>query len=409
LPIILLVGSPFGGLEEVLDAVCGECGLAKDAHNLDDGPADFEAVLDDGNETVCDNGDVYLYANSILGLAPEFLDLKVLLNPLEEKFDLPPVLVEQGDVLGSKIEVVRVVCECPVNVRCIVNDASDGKGIVLLVPLSREADGLVSQDVVLPLGQVFSCFDDVFRTELLPYDEECSRLFDGEESGEVKVASVKHIAGKRLVCEPVHSIDVMQPCGSDSVEHRYLRDDVNLGVNLDAGFGTPEFCPTKYRYAEVDDCGIDSIEPTMQFKLLREAPGLGNGDHVKGKLLENPVVSESAGFGQHLPVDRLMAKAEKLEFLTMGNCNICKFPETSAAHKLAKHQNQQMIPMRHRPAFGSVVVSDYDTPELPLWKEMGYLGKNELPYMHTCYDFESNAKVSISKPGQGIGRSKHCA
>jgi hypothetical protein len=30
------------------------------------------------------------------------------------------------------------------------------------------------------------------------------------------------------------------------------------------------------------------------------------------------------------------------------------------------------------------------------------LCKNEYPCMHICSDFESDAKVSISKPGQGI-------
>ena len=29
--------------------------------------------------------------------------------------------------------------------------------------------------------------------------------------------------------------------------------------------------------------------------------------------------------------------------------------------------------------------------------------------MHICSDFESDAKVSISKPGQGIGWLKRCA
>jgi hypothetical protein len=29
--------------------------------------------------------------------------------------------------------------------------------------------------------------------------------------------------------------------------------------------------------------------------------------------------------------------------------------------------------------------------------------------MHICFDFESNAKVRISKPGLGIGWLKRCA
>ena len=409
LPFILPIGLLFEWLEQVSDVVCGERRLAKDAQNLDDGSANFEVMLDDGNEAVGDNSDVDLYSDGILGLSPEFLDLEVLLNPLEEEFDLPSVLVQECDVLGRKVEVVRIICECPVKVFCIEDNASDGERIVLLVPLSREADGLVSQDIVLPLKQVISRFDNVFRFELLTYDEEGSRLLNGKEPGEVKVASVKHIAGKTLVCEPVHRIDVMNLCIGNPVEDRYLCGNVNLGVDSDTRLCTSKFCPTEYRHTKVDGSGIDGIESSMQFKLLREASGLGNGHHVKGKLLKDTVVSESVGFGQYLSVDRLAAKAEKYGFLTMGGCYICKLPKTSAAHKLAEHKNQHVAPMGHRPSSGSVVVFDDDASELPLWEEPGYLCKNICSNIHVCSDFESDAKVYISRFGQDIRKLKCCA
>ena len=147
----------------------------------------------------------------------------------------------------------------------------------------------------------------------------------------------------------------------------------------------------------------------MQFKLLRDTSGLGNGHHVKSKLLKDTMVSESIGLRQHLSVDRLVAKSEVFRLLGMGGCYICEFPKASTAHKLTEHQNQQMVPMRHRPALGPVVVLGEYSPELPLWEELGYLCKNVLSNMHVCSDFESDAKVSISKPGQGIAGLKRCA
>jgi len=110
-----------------------------------------------------------------------------------------------------------------------------------------------------------------------------------------------------------------------------------------------------------------------------------------------------------LPVDGLVAKSEVFRLLGMGDCNICDFPEASAAHELTEHQNHQMVPVRHRPALGPVVVFVEYAPELPLREELYYLCKNECPYIHICSDFESDAKVSISKPGQGVGGLKRCA
>jgi len=171
-------------------------------------------------------------------------------------------------------------------------------------------------------------------------------------------------------------------------------------MNSDARLGASELSPSEYGHAQVNGRGVNGIESAMQFKLLRDTSGLGNGHHVKSKLLKDTMTSESIGLRQHLSVDWLVAKSEVFRLLSMGGCYICKFPETSAAHELAEHQNQQMVPMRHRPTLGPVVVLGEYPPELPLRKELYYLCKNECPYMHICSDFESDAKVGISKPGQ---------
>ena len=58
-----LIFLPFERLEQVLDAVRGECRLAKDTHDLKHGTANLEVMLDDGNEAICDDGNVYLNTN----------------------------------------------------------------------------------------------------------------------------------------------------------------------------------------------------------------------------------------------------------------------------------------------------------------------------------------------------------
>ena len=67
-----------------------------------------------------------------------------------------------------------------------------------------------------------------------------------------------------------------------------------------------------------------------------------------------------------------------------------------------------MVPMRHGPAFGPVFILGDNVPELPLREELGNLCENVCSNVHFCSDFESDAKVSISKPGQGIGGLKCC-
>ena len=409
LPIIRILCLLLERLEQVLDAVRGECRLAKDTHDFDDWSTNLKVMLDDCNEAVCDDSNVYLYAHGILRLAPETFDLKMLLDPFEEELHLPPILVEQGDVLCTEEEVVRVVDKAAMQFRRIVNDSSDNAGILLLVFFLGKADALVFEHVVSAIENTFAIDNLVCRLAFLPDDKEGAKHMNLIETGKIKVASVKHIAGKSLVCEPVHRVDIMHLGICNPIEHGNLRSDVNLRVNLDSRLGTSKLSPSEHGHTEVDGRGVNGIEPAMQFKLPCDTFGLSNSHHVEGKLLEDAVVSEKICLREHLPVDRMVSKAEVFGLLTMGGCNICKLPESPTAHQLTEHQNQHVIPMRHRPAFGPVVVFGEDAPELPLWEKLSYLCKNVLSIMHICSDFESDAKVRISKPGQGIERLKRCA
>ena len=395
-------------LEQVTDAVRGECRLAKDAHDFDDRPANFEVVFDDSNEAVGDDGNVYLDTHCVLGLSPKSFDLKMLLDPFEKQLHLPPILVKQGDVLGTEEEVVRVIDETAVQLRSIIDDSPDSTRVLLQILLLGKADALVFEHVVRAIKDAFAIDNLICRLALLPDNEEGSEHMNLIETGEVKVTSVKYIAGKSLICEPVHRVDIMDFSVGNPIEYRNLRGDVNLHMDFNARLCTSEFCPSEHGHTEINDRGVDGIEPAMQFKLLCDTLGLGNGYHMKSKLLEDTVVSEKIGFRKHLSVDGFISKAEMLRLLTMGDCNICKLPECSAANQLAEHQNQHMAPMRKRPSFGPVVVLGEDSPEMPLREKQGYLCKNVLSNMHIYSDFESDAKVRISKPGQGTGRLKRC-
>ena len=396
-------------LQKFPDVVLDQQRASQNSHDFDDGTSQVEVVLNDSDEAIGDDGNMYLYAYCILRSSPKGLDAEVLLDPFEEQLNLPAILVQQGNVLGGKVEVVRVVCEGPMQLWSVINDASELEGIILLVPLSCESDRLVTKDVVRAFREVFPVLDLVIGTELLTYDEERSRLMDGEEPCEVKVASVKYIAGQRLIGKPVHSVDIMQSGICNPIENRYLCDDVNLCVNLDAGLGLSELRPAEYGQAKVNGRRVHGIEPTVQLKRLCDALMLCNGDHVKGKLLKDAVVPEVVGPGQHLTVDGLAAEAEKERFPTMGERNICKFPQSTTALKLAEHKNQQLAPMTQRPAAGMVVVLDNKTPELPLREELCYLSENIMTYMHNCACFESAAKIANSKVGHAFLKIKRCA
>ena len=395
--------------EKFHDVILGEQGAAQDSHDLHDGTSKLEVVLNDSNETVCDDGNMNLNAHRIVTLSPERFDLEVLFDPFEEQLDLPPVFVKEGDVLGCKIEVVRVVSERTMQVRSIVDDASDFARILLLVLLLRKDNGLVTQDIVISVKNIFASNDFIFRTLLLTDDKESSKYSNLVKSGKVKVASVKNIACQRLVCEPVHSIDIMYVGIGDSVEHRYLRDDVHLSVDLDARLRASEFRPSKERHAEVDCCGVHGIEPAVQLKLSGNPPLLRKEHHVEGKLLKDAVVPEVVSLGKRALVDGRLSESEVKRLLSMSSCYVCEFSQPFAAHKLSEHKDEKLAPGRRSPVLCPVAGLGHKAFEIPLWKKAGYLIENVLSEMHIYTKIDLAAKVRISKVRQGFRSLLYCA
>ena len=68
-------------------------------------------MLDDGNKAVSYDRRANLYSDSVFCCTPEFLNLEVLLEPLEEQLDLPAILVEIGYFERREIECIRQKCE----------------------------------------------------------------------------------------------------------------------------------------------------------------------------------------------------------------------------------------------------------------------------------------------------------
>ena len=83
LPIIGFLLVPRRG-EKLHDVILGEQGTAQDPHDLHDGTSKLEVMLNDSDETVCDDGNMNLNTYRIVALSPERLDLEVLLDPFEE-------------------------------------------------------------------------------------------------------------------------------------------------------------------------------------------------------------------------------------------------------------------------------------------------------------------------------------
>ena len=70
--------------EKLHDVILGEQGAVQDSHDLYDWTLKLEIVLNDSDETVCDNGNMNLDTHSIVTLSPEKFAPEMLLDPFEK-------------------------------------------------------------------------------------------------------------------------------------------------------------------------------------------------------------------------------------------------------------------------------------------------------------------------------------
>ena len=397
-----------GMFEEFVDVILDKQRVSKDAHDLNDWAANLMVVFNDTNETVCDDGNMDLDTDSILALTPKGLDFEMLLDPFEEQLDLPSVFVKKCDFACFEIEVIRIVCKSSLQIRSIIDNASERNRIVAFIPASSESDSLVSKDIVLSLKQILSILNLIVRMELLPDNEEGACLFNGKESRQVKVSTVEDVAGKPLIFNPVHRVDIMNLCSRDSIEHWNLSSDVKLCMNPDTSLCTPEFCPSEDREAKVNDCRVDSIESSMKLKVPGDSSLLSLPDHIEGKLFIDPVITESIGLGDGTSVGSGCSETEIVRAFGMSLDYIDKFPKTGTARKLRIYKHTKMIPMSKTPILRPVVVSTDNAIELT-FEPVGYPIENIVSQMHKRSYLKLGTKIRISNVGHYFQKPLCCA
>lgn len=104
-------------------------------------------LLRDDEQQVVANGYPYLCVDGVLGRSIEGLDVQMLLDPLEEKFNLPAFTVQLSD--GQRVfnrEVVgQEVIDLP-GLKVLIHNESEGIGILSGGVISGESDGLVGEN-----------------------------------------------------------------------------------------------------------------------------------------------------------------------------------------------------------------------------------------------------------------------
>lgn len=148
-------------------------------------------MLDNSHKAVGYDGHAYLDADGVLRGTPEPLDLEVLLQPLVEKLDLPPVLVQVRDLKSRQVKGVREEGEVAVLFVVMVSDQTELLGILLEGRFFGQDDFGIREHILRKSTSPFHA--PVLEVLLGSHDKEGACLVNLEEFREGVVGAVEHV------------------------------------------------------------------------------------------------------------------------------------------------------------------------------------------------------------------------
>ena len=189
--LITYIKQFFRAIEKVSDRslVCQH--PAYHPEDFESRPFEYAIMLNNGNQTVCYNRNINSYSHSVLRIAPKGSHTKMLLYPSEEKFNLPSLFVQQGNIASLEGKVVCEERERSLQFRSIVNYSPESTWILLLRLIARKTYRLVNQNVIRIVKQVFTVNNLVVEMRLLSDDKE---RVDNADS--IQPCKVDHIVGE---------------------------------------------------------------------------------------------------------------------------------------------------------------------------------------------------------------------
>lgn len=303
-------------------------------------------LIETGYHQVNADRDPNLGSNGVLAGAEERFYAQVLLDPLEEQFDLPSALVDRCDDICGQIEVVRQKDQPLPGLGIEEADTSELFRVVSLTFVSAQSNSLVAtQTAGLVDGTRLS--DIKSRIAFRSNDKISVRAFNLEESGKVKVSAVKNVDATSLNKHPIHEVDVMHRTVCNLYKNWDRASQVDLSVKFDCSFGFTEMSPWKHGKAQVDCGSIDGINHLVDAQPVGVSAVKTSGltDQNLSECFINSPVSVLVGIGQISPRDIAPdAHGVKMRASSQTSLDVAKaLPESD----LSKSHCQKLISGSH--------------------------------------------------------------
>ena len=170
----------------------------------------------------------------------------MLLDPLEEKFDLPPWFIESGDGCSGECKIVCDEHQTLLCFRITIYDASNNSWIVFAWWYTGECYRLIDNDTFTTISMVRI---DAFKLCILFWssDKERTSFFNPKESSEVEITTIHDIDSSWLEMEIIEDVHIMQITAWNKDYRGDVASKIQQRMHLYRCFRSSKLCPWEER------------------------------------------------------------------------------------------------------------------------------------------------------------------
>ncbi len=208
-------------------------------------------LFDDSNQHVSRHGAPDLRLDGVLAVAQELLDSQVLLDPFEEQFDLPTVLVECCDGQRRQDKVVGQEDERLAALEIFESNAPQVLGVMLHSVKPVEQDRLIANNSGRPID-LCRINSAGIHIGFGARDEESARLMQGIKTCEIQVAAIHDIERTRFDRHEVQHVDFVHLAIADVDKRWDCAPQVQQSVQFHRALGLAKRCPVEQAQTQID-------------------------------------------------------------------------------------------------------------------------------------------------------------
>ena len=230
----------------------------------------MQTFFDDSDEDVSADRNPYLRLHGILAGSQKGFDTQMLLDPFEEQFDLPSLLVKCRDHLGLERKVVGQKSDAFSSL-VFDDDTPQCRRIILARIEHRQYARLVADDIACR---------SIDRMRIAPFelgiafgsrDKERVHGMQLVKSGEIQIAAIHQVIRTGFDHQIVEDIDLVGLAVGDVNEAGDRAAQVEQRVQFDGRLCGSKRCPRIHRQTQIDGGGVEGIDRRIEIHTKRLA------------------------------------------------------------------------------------------------------------------------------------------